>query len=177
MQGGASGAGEGGASGAGDGKSTRRASMRVNAAAGGTATVDLTTLVQEWVSNPAGNQGMLLRPNLATNTSILQYRFASRDNTTATSRPKLTVTYTTPAQAANPAGRGAGLASPAKQSAPEATPPANHTWRSYYHAAGRHVVMRVQDGTTSANQVHYLFADHLGSTNVSVGGGQTVTQR
>ncbi len=134
-------------------------------------------MAQEWVSSPAGNQGLLLRPNLSSNTSILQYRFASRDNTTATSRPKLTVTYTTPAQAADPAGRGAGLASPAKQSAPEATPPANHTWRSYYHAAGRRVAMRVQDGVTGANQVHYLLADHLGSTNVSVGGGQTVTQR
>ena len=45
--------------------------------------------------------------------------------------------------------------------------PANYTWRSYYHAAGRRVAMRVQDGTTGANQVHYLFADHLGSTNVT----------
>jgi uncharacterized protein RhaS with RHS repeats len=27
--------------------------------------------------------------------------------------------------------------------------------------------MRVQDGVTGANQVHYLFADHLGSTNVT----------
>ena len=32
-------------------------------------------------------------------------------------------------------------------------------------AAGASV--RVQDGTTGANQVHYLFADHLGSTNVT----------
>jgi RHS repeat-associated protein len=62
---------------------------------------------------------------------------------------------------------------------PEATPPANHTWRSYYQAAGRRVAMRVQDGTTGANQVHYLFADHLASSNVSYrsDGGQTVTQR
>jgi len=44
--------------------------------------------------------------------------------------------------------------------APEATPPPNHTWRSYYHAAGRRVAMRVQEGTTGANQAHYLFADH-----------------
>ncbi|MFZ2488338.1 MAG: hypothetical protein WAZ19_09470 [Anaerolineae bacterium] len=38
---------------------------------------------------------------------------------------------------------------------------------------------RVQDGTTGANQIHYLFADHLGSSNVSYrsDGGQTVTQR
>ncbi len=156
-----------GANGSGDRESIRRASMRVNAAVGGTATVDLTGLVQEWVSSPAGNQGLLLRPNLSSNTSILQYRFASRDNATATSRPKLTVTYTTPAQAANPAGRTSGHASLAQQPVPEATPPANHTWRSYYQAAGRRVAMRVQDGTTGANQVHYLFADHLGSTNVT----------
>jgi YD repeat-containing protein len=50
---------------------------------------------------------------------------------------------------------------PGHQPAPEATPPANHTWRSYYHAAGRRVATRVQDGSTGANQVHYLFADHL----------------
>lgn len=57
--------------------------------------------------------------------------------------------------------------------------PANYTWRSYYHAAGRRVAMRVQDGTTGANQVHYLFADHLGSSNVSYrsDGGNTVAQR
>jgi hypothetical protein len=37
----------------------------------------------------------------------------------------------------------------------------------------------ISDGTTGANQVHYLFADHLGSSNVSYrsDGGQTVTQR
>ena len=44
-------------------------------------------------------------------------------------------------------------------------------------AAGASV--RVQDGTTGANQIHYLFADHLGSSSVSYrsDGGQTVTQR
>ena len=43
--------------------------------------------------------------------------------------------------------------------------------------ASRH--LRVQDGATGANQVHYLFADYLGSSNVShrSDGGQTVTQR
>ncbi len=87
----------------------------------------MTGLVQEWVSSPVGNQGLLLRPNLTSSTSILQYRFASRDNATATSRPKLTLIYTTPAQAANPAGRTSGHASLAQQPAPEATPPANHT--------------------------------------------------
>ena len=108
----------------------------------------------------------------------MTYRFASANHWTAAWRPKLVVSYTLPGQEQGGSGRGAGHASLALQPAPEATPPANHTWRSYYHAAGRRVAaMRVQDGVTGANQVHYLFADHLGSTNVSVGGGQTVTQR
>ncbi len=72
-----------------------------------------------------------------------------------------------PGQEQGASGRRAGLASLAQQPAPEATPPANHTWRSYYHAAGRRVAMRVPAGSTGANQVHYLFADHLGSTNVT----------
>jgi len=44
-------------------------------------------------------------------------------------------------------------------------------------AAGASV--RVQDGSTGANQVHYLYADHLGSSNASYrsDGSQTVTQR
>jgi len=76
-------------------------------------------------------------------------------------------------------GRPPDHASLAMQLAPEATPPANHTWRSYYHAAGRRVALRVQDGVTGTNHVHYLFADHLGSSSVSYrgDGGQTVPQR
>ncbi len=80
-------------------------------------------------------------------------------------RPRLVVTDSTgPAYHAERPGHASLSLQPA---APEATPPVNHTWRSYYQAAGRRVAMRVQDGTTGANQVHYLFADHLGSTNVT----------
>jgi RHS repeat-associated protein/uncharacterized repeat protein (TIGR01451 family) len=158
---------QGGANGSGDREMARSATARVNADQGGTVSFDLTGLVQGWVSNPSGNQGLLLRPTLPINNFTMTYRFASANHTDANWRPKLTVTYTTPAQAANPAGRSAGHASLVQQPAPEATPPANHTWRSYYHAAGRRVAMRVQDGSTGANQVHYLFADHLGSTNVT----------
>ncbi len=107
------------------------------------------------------------------------YRFASANHGIAGWRPKLVVSYTVPGQEQGASGRGAGHASLAQQPAPEATPPANQVWRSYYHAAGRRVAMRVQDGSTGANQVHYLFADHLGSSTVSYrsDGSQTVTQR
>ena len=114
--------------------------------------------VQEWVSSPTGNQGLLLRPTLPVNRMTMTYRFASANHSDANWRPRLVVTYSG-GQAYNP-GRPPGHASLAMQPAPEATPPANHTWRSYYHAAGRRVAMRVQDGSTGANQVHYLFADH-----------------
>ncbi len=78
------------------------------------------------------------------------------------------------------------------QPAPEATPPANQEWRSYYHAAGRRVAtparapersagasVRVQNGAAGTNHLHVLFADHLGSSNVSRrgNGSQTVPQR
>ncbi len=66
-------------------------------------------------------------------------RFASANHWTAAWRPKLVVSYTLPGQEQGGSGRGAGHASLALQPAPEATPPANHTWRSYYHAAGRRV--------------------------------------
>jgi hypothetical protein len=65
--------------------------------------IDLTGLVQEWVSSPAGNQGLLLRPNLTSNTPILQYRFTNCDSATAASRLKLTVTHTLQIQATIPA--------------------------------------------------------------------------
>ena len=164
---------------AGESKSTPRTTVRVNTTGQGiTVSFNLTGLAQEWVSSPGGNWGLLLRPNLISNTSILQYRFASANHWDANWRPKLVVTYTGGGQAYNP-GRPPGHTSLAMQPTPEATPPANHTWRSYYHAAGRRVVLRVQDGSTGVNQVHYLFADHLSSSNVSRrgDGSQTVTQR
>ena len=156
-----------GANGSGDREGARRATARVNAAPGGTVSFDLTALAQEWVSSPAGNRGLLLRPTLPVNNMTMTYRFASLDHWDPAWRPKLVVTYTSGGQAHGSAGRVSGHASLAQQPFPEATPPANHTWRSYYHAAGRRVAMRVQDGTTGANQVHYLFADHLGSTHVT----------
>lgn len=139
----------------------------------------LTGLVQEWVSSPASNRGLLLRPTLPVNRMTMTYRFASANHWDQAWRPKLTVSYTVPGQEQGASGRVAGHASLALQPVPEAAPPANHTWRSYYHAAGRRVAMRVQDGTTSANQVHYLFADHLGSTNVAynTANGNSTMQR
>ncbi len=156
-----------GANGSDDRAITRSATARVNAGPGGTVSFDLANLAQDWVSSPAGNRGLLLRPTLPVNSMTMTYRFASLDHGDPAWRPKLVVTYTTGGQANGATGRVAGHASLAQQPQPEATPPANHTWRSYYHAAGRRVAMRVQDGSTGANQVHYLFADHLGSTNVT----------
>ncbi len=162
------------------GRAHARATARVNAAPGGTVSFNVTGLAQEWVSSPAGNRGLLLRPTLPSNNMTMTYRFASLDHGDPAWRPKLVVTYTTGGQANGATGRVAGHASLAQQPQPEATPPANQVWRSYYHAAGRRVAtpalatersagasVRVHDGTTGANQVHYLFADHLGSTNVT----------
>ncbi len=156
-----------GANGSDDRAITRSATARVNAGPGGTVSFALTSLAQEWVNSPAGNQGLLLRPTLPINNMTMTYRFASLDRWDPAWRPKLVVTYTSGGQANGATGRVAGHASLASQPQPEATPPANQVWRSYYHAAGRRVAMRVQDGVTGGNQVHYLFADHLGSTNVA----------
>ncbi|MFZ2358577.1 MAG: DNRLRE domain-containing protein [Anaerolineae bacterium] len=156
-----------GANGSGDREGARRATARVNAAAGGTVSFNVTGLAQEWVNSPAGNRGLLLRPTLPVNSMTMTYRFASLDHWDPAWRPKLVVSYATGGQAPGSTGRVSGHASLALQSALEATPPANQVWRSYYHAAGRRVAMRVQDGVTGANQVHYLFADHLGSTHVT----------
>jgi|GEM_PF-5174253 len=117
-----------GANGFGDRESTRRAAMRVNAAVGGPITTDLTGLVQGWVSNSSGNRDLLLRLILPLNSTTMTYRFASANHSDPTWRPRLVVTYT-PGQAYNPS-RPPDLASLSMQAAPEATPPANHTWRS-----------------------------------------------
>jgi hypothetical protein len=128
-----------GANGSGDRESARRATVRVNTAPGGTVSIDLTGPAQEWVSSPAGNRGLLLRPTLPVNSMTLTYRFASANHGTAGWRPKLVVGYTVPGEEQGATGRVAGHASLAMQPAPEANPPANQVWRSYYHAAGRRV--------------------------------------
>ncbi|MFZ2488911.1 MAG: DNRLRE domain-containing protein [Anaerolineae bacterium] len=169
---------QGGANGSGDRESIRRAVVRVNAAPGQTVSFDLTALAQEWVSSPAGNLGLLLRPTLPGNNATMTYRFASADHWDPAWRPQLVVTYSS--GTASSLGRLAGHASLAQQeAAPEATRPFTQVWRSYYHAAVQRVAVRVQDGASGANQVHYLLADHLGSTNVSYrsDGGNTVARR
>ena len=135
-------------------------------------------LVQEWASSPAGNLGLLLRPTLPVNNATMTYHFASADHWDPTWRPRLVVTYS--GGSTYHPGRLPSHASLAQlPTAPEATPPPNHTWRSYYQAAGRRVAMRVQDSTTETNQDYYLFPDHLGSTNVSYrpDNSATVVQR
>ena len=63
--------------------------------ASGTFNWDITSTVQTWVTTPANNFGVLLRSDELGSTS--QYAtFVSREGTQA-SRPKLTITYVTPA--------------------------------------------------------------------------------
>jgi hypothetical protein len=50
---------------------------------------------------------------------------------------------------------------------PNVTPwvPSGQVWRYYYYTGNARVAMRVKDPTIE--QVYYLFAGHLGSTNVT----------
>ena len=130
----------------------------------------------------------------------MSYYFGSRENGTATRRPKLVVTYTLPGgqadtsmqqsvmlEAVREVQPGAVIspvvaAQPAElvenaAAAPDVNPPATHVWRSYYSLGGQRIAMRVR--STTSNQVYYLFSDHLGSSSVSyrAGDGQTVAQR
>ena len=55
----------------------------------------LLTDVQSWITTPSTNFGWLLRGDATTETTTYTaQRFASRENTTAADRPKLTLTYT-----------------------------------------------------------------------------------
>ena len=54
---------------------------------------DVTAAVQAWLANPGSNYGLLLQAAAATNTSNFEERFASREATDATKRPKLTIDY------------------------------------------------------------------------------------
>ena len=58
---------------------------------------DVTAAVQAWLTNPSSNYGLLLQANAATNTPNFEERFASREATDATKRPKLTIDYVVPA--------------------------------------------------------------------------------
>ena len=74
---------------------------------------------------------------LSVNNATMAYRFASANHSDLAWRPRLVVTYTA-GHAYNP-GRPPGHASLVMRAAPEGTPPAYHTWRSYCHVAGRRV--------------------------------------
>ncbi|MGG4142285.1 DNRLRE domain-containing protein [Paenibacillus algorifonticola] len=59
------------------------------------SSLDLTTLVQQWVDGTAENYGFMLEvPELPSGVVIWSRNFHSDDSTTQTSRPKLTVSYT-----------------------------------------------------------------------------------
>jgi hypothetical protein len=68
---------------------------------------DITALVQDWVSNPGSNHGMIL-----ITTANRELRFHSRE--AATNRPSLRIEYTT--------GTGPGPATPVPGTTPTATP-------------------------------------------------------
>ena len=71
---------------------------------------DVTSAVQTWLTDPASNYGLLLQANAASNTKNFEERFASREATDATKRPKLIIDYLvqpppptpTPTRTANP---------------------------------------------------------------------------
>lgn len=54
---------------------------------------DVTALVQDWVRNPAGDNGVILK---AFEIPKVQYDFASSEYNTPAARPKLTIRYWTP---------------------------------------------------------------------------------
>jgi hypothetical protein len=54
---------------------------------------DVTADVQAWVAGTAQNYGWLIRGNNEVDNNLQQY-FASSDNSTTSSRPKLVITYT-----------------------------------------------------------------------------------
>ena len=57
-------------------------------------TWDIATLVQDWLDNPAGNRGMMLKVRDDHIPGVFKYfRVISSDNANATQRPKLTITY------------------------------------------------------------------------------------
>jgi hypothetical protein len=56
--------------------------------------IDIDALVQDWVSNPSSNYGVLLR--LITESHYRSLIFASSDHGDSTKRPKLEITYTVP---------------------------------------------------------------------------------
>jgi hypothetical protein len=67
-------------------------------------TWDVTDMVADWVATPAGNYGMLLNSDDDASSDSWRY-FASSDANSASTRPKLIVSYSTgtpPGQASNP---------------------------------------------------------------------------
>ena len=67
---------------------------------GATATSsDITNMIQGWITNPTSNYGMVIAP--ASASSSYSVKFGSRDNSTSSYRPKLTVVYTTPGVSAS----------------------------------------------------------------------------
>jgi hypothetical protein len=71
----------------------------------------LQTLVQDWLTTPALNYGVMLSV-----TTDLNFRFASSENPNAAAHPELEITYTTPAPANPPTVTATPPSSPASSS-------------------------------------------------------------
>lgn len=78
-----------------NGTTDRETSPRVTLTTSGISTwyeFNLSSFVQEWVNNPDSNKGILLRQTASSSNTV---NFASSNNSIATNRPKLTITYRT----------------------------------------------------------------------------------
>ncbi len=119
---------------------------------------DVTSLVQGWVNDGAGNEGMVLKSTVSD--GYVEYQFASSEYGTVNLRPKLTVTYSS----TSGKSKREGSESEARATSSVAT--------EYYYAGSTRVAMR-KDGV-----LYYLLSDHLGSTTVVVDAqGQKVSQQ
>lgn len=93
-------------------------------------------LLQEWVSDPAANYGLILKPIGASDTPSVGYEFASAAHPEVGFRPALAVTYillptATPTRPTSPTGTPTATASPTPQpptSTPTGTATPTATW-------------------------------------------------
>jgi hypothetical protein len=69
-----------------------KGSVELASATIGWLTMDITSMAQEWISDPTTNYGVLLR----TSSQLIEYTLASSESFTAEQRPKLSIEYYVP---------------------------------------------------------------------------------
>jgi hypothetical protein len=125
---------------------------------------DLTTIVQDWVNGSAKNNGLLLRG--ASLWSSRKFYFASAQDGTIASRPKLIVTYRTgdnPAPTPTPTNTPLPTAGPTRTALPTATPTGTPTHTSMSSptptSAATETTISLQQGTSgySGCQDTYIY--------------------